>query len=359
MTRCRANCASMPARWSVTPKKILAWLMCCLVFAQGPLAHAAPSASDRATAQVLFEQGLALIEKGNAQEACPKLEESQRLDPGVGTLLYLADCYETLGRTASAWATFLDASYAAKDAGQKDREKIANDNAERLKPTLSKLVLNVAGKDTPGLTVTDDQRPVSNASFGVEVPVDPGDHVIAASAEHYAPWSLTVIIPKGAGATVVDVPALEKLVEAPVAAAPPPPPALALTPATQSGPPRDDTGRDRGASQRLWGWIALGGGAAALVGSGLFTLLAVTDNGRADAQCRQDNPGLCGESGVDLAESAGRKANVASALGGAGLAFGLTGAVLLLTAPDDDHAEGSRVKVLAGSEPHIWWEHTW
>src|SRR5688572_12295677 len=114
---------------------------------------AEPSAMDRAAAEALFEEAVLLMDKGEALPACPKLEESQRLDPAVGTLLYLGACYEKLGRTASAWATFTEAAYAAKDAGQGDRELIASQNAARLRPLLARLVVEVLARQTEGLSV--------------------------------------------------------------------------------------------------------------------------------------------------------------------------------------------------------------
>src|SRR5262245_13566973 len=46
------------------------------------LAQAEPSAGDKATAQALFDQGKQLAAAGKVSDACPKFEESQRLDPG-------------------------------------------------------------------------------------------------------------------------------------------------------------------------------------------------------------------------------------------------------------------------------------
>src|SRR5262245_36723730 len=72
-------------------------------------ASADDAGDKRPAAQALFDQGRALVTLGRFAEACPKLAESLRLDPGIGTMLWLADCYENVGRSASAWATFREA----------------------------------------------------------------------------------------------------------------------------------------------------------------------------------------------------------------------------------------------------------
>ena len=62
------------------------------------LALAGPD--ERIAAEALFDEGKSLMIEGKLAVACEKLEQSQRIDPAVGTLLYLAECYEKSGRTA-------------------------------------------------------------------------------------------------------------------------------------------------------------------------------------------------------------------------------------------------------------------
>jgi len=299
------------------------------------LAAAAPSASDRAAAEVLFDEAIKLLEAGDASAACPKLEESQRLDPGVGTLLYLADCYRAQGRTASAWATFREASYAAEAAGQADRMAIANAEADKLKPSLSYVTLVVADREATSLEVQRDGEVVNRALWGSPIPVDPGEHQFAASAPGKATWSKAVVVPKGPGTVTIDVPALEAApTQAAAATAAAPPPSQATAPAQAAS---------SGSSQATWGWVAIGVGGAGIVVGSVFGVLASQDNQAADDECRPDDATRCNQKGVDLADSAASKATLSTVAFGVGLAAATTGVVLLLTAPSNDTAAGKKL----------------
>src|ERR1700743_3377203 len=72
------------------------------------------SAADPAAAQALFDEATRLMAQRRLPEACAKFQESQRQDPGIGTLYHFADCEDRLGKTATAWATFLEVASEAK-----------------------------------------------------------------------------------------------------------------------------------------------------------------------------------------------------------------------------------------------------
>src|SRR5882672_2555090 len=64
------------------------------------------NAQNGAAADALFQEGQAALERGDLDIACPKLRESDRLDPANGTKLNLADCEEKRGHLASAWELY-------------------------------------------------------------------------------------------------------------------------------------------------------------------------------------------------------------------------------------------------------------
>lgn len=290
----------------------------------------AQSAGDSAAAQALFEEARALLKAGRAGEACPKLEESQRLDPGSGTLLNLARCYEQMGRTASAWNKYLEAASSAAAVGNAAREKEARQRAAALRPRLPKLVITVApeGKDTPGLVVTRDGERVGVAQWGVAIPADPGDHTIAASAPGRAPWQAVTAV-TGVGTTVaLTVPALA--ISTPEA---PPTPAVTSTPALVAPPvvvAKEPASSGLGTRRTL----ALVAGGIGVVGVGVgtaFGLKSKSDHDEAvkycdGSQCREARGVTAGED----AYSAGTVSTVGMVIGALGLAGGVA---LWVTAP--------------------------
>ena len=165
------------------------------------------SGHDLAAARALFAEGRKLAAEKNYEQACPKFEESYRLGSGLGTLLNLADCWEHVGKTASAWARFLDVAAEAQRSGQSAREKVARTRASSLEPKLSRLTLEVRGA-VPGLEVRRDGIVVGSPSWGVAVPTDPGKHVVEAQAPDKALWTTTVDVPASGHAVVVEVPPL-------------------------------------------------------------------------------------------------------------------------------------------------------
>lgn len=153
----------------------------------------ADDASQAALAERLFRDGRALVTEGRLREACEKFAESRRLDPAPGTLLNLARCYEDVGRTASAWATYRELELRAVGPDQATRASFAHRRIAELEPTLAALVVHVAPESrVPGLAVGFDDVEVGAGGWETRVPVDPGRHRLVARAPGYAAWSRDV-----------------------------------------------------------------------------------------------------------------------------------------------------------------------
>jgi hypothetical protein len=163
---------------------------------------AASAETSAATAHSLFLEARAAMEKGDYDTACPKLEESMRLDPAVGTQLNMADCYERVGKVGSAWAGFLDAASMAKSSHQPEREKLARTRAKALEPRLPKLLIDADASAEPGMEVLRDGAAVGSASWGSALVVDPGAHDIVASAPGKQSWRTVVDAKEGRTARV-------------------------------------------------------------------------------------------------------------------------------------------------------------
>jgi serine/threonine-protein kinase len=291
------------------------------------VAHAQPADSGgKVAAEALFEQGRSLMTDGKFADACPKFADSQRLDPSPGTLLNLANCYEKLGRTATAWATYREAASAANAQGRADYVASAQRHADTLAPRLAKLTTTVS-QPADGLQVRRDGVEVAHAEWGVPIPIDAGSHTIEASAPGHKPWSQAVDVPQDGAQVSVAVPPLEA---APMPATPPPGPATAGQPLPPAPAPAADT--STGSGQRIAGIVVGGVGIVGLGLSGLFAALAKGKYNDSLGNC-PTSANVCTQTGVNQRNDALTDGNVATVAFGVGAAALVGGAVLWFTAP--------------------------
>jgi len=302
-------------------------------------AAAEVTAGQRATAEALFQQAAQLMDAKKFSEACEKFAASQELDPGLGTQLYLADCYEQAGKTASAWALFQEAADGARRAQQSDREQIANERAAKLNGRLSKLELRVApARRVPGLELSLNDTPVPSASWNVPLPVDPGQTRLEAHAPGKKPWSVQLQVADGPSNQVVEVKEL--------ANAPQP---LPLETASSVG--SNLSPHDSGSMQRTIGYMVGAVGVVGLAAGGFFGYRALTLNRQSKADCRAEDPNACtpgGASKREDAQTAGTLSTVATIGGGALLATGVT---LVFTAPSSSPARAGASAPAQASSP--------
>jgi len=302
-------------------------LLCLVLFA---VTLVRPAAANTAVAEALFEDGRRLLDEGKLDEACAKFAESQRLDPGTGTLLNLASCYEKADRLASAWATWLEAAASAKAAGQDDREAHARSQADNLKAKLATLSIVLDSSERPeGLVITRDGDPQNLAVLGTAVPLDSGTYRVEASAPGYRTWGRDVTLIDGQTRTLA-IPALQPDSAAPVTGAAP---IVAVAPSDQQDPLEQSDSRARGSGLKTWGYVLGGAGLVGLTVGTVFGVKAISKNKQSYDYCDSFNTNQCSATGVNLrgeAEDAAVVSTVFIAVGAAALA---TGVVLFIAAP--------------------------
>lgn len=295
--------------------------LCCLTLVRD--LSATPTTQDRAIAQSIFDRALELVKDAKWAEACPMFEESQRLDPALGTQFQLAKCYEGQGRFASAWTQYVEVADAAKTAGQPEKEKAARARADAVAPRVPKLKIDVASGGA-GVEVKRDGAVIPKIQWGLGLPVDPGKHLIVATAPGKKSFETSIDITEAQSATL-SIPALVDLAKPPTETAPPP-----LSTTTESASETSAIPSERAGSRRT---VALVLGGVGVVGLGVGVALGVA------AKSKQDNVGAdcvgdrCDASGIETRKSALRTATTGTIVGGIGLAAGVTGAVLWLTSP--------------------------
>jgi hypothetical protein len=266
---------------------------------------------DAAAAQTLFERGRAAAQRGDLQQACDSFAESERLDPGVGTLLNWAMCEERQQKLASAWQHFNEAAALLKPTD--DRNAFVRAQIRQLSPRLPRITIRLAPTAPLAARVLRNGSEVGPASLGIPIPVDPGRVELLVTCPDHEPRR-----------SVVEVHEAEQLdvsVEAGEARAPAPlldskTPASAVRPSNLQ--------RDLGL-----GFVALG---SLGVGLGLASGLVVTQRKKAaETHCPVNR---CDDVGFQAAESGQHWLTVNTLAWSVGVAALVSGGALLVFTPD-------------------------
>lgn len=311
---------SSPAVRSPAPRLVLGAFAVALSFTSVSLVAVPARADDRS----------------RADEACTTARHRYVITPNASSLNDLARCHEERGRTASAWAEYLEAQALAKREKRNDIEIAAKLGAKNLEPKLTKLVITATKAlvaATPDLEVRRDNIPMDRGTWGSAVPIDPGEHVVTATAPGKKTWTLKVVVKPGAHTSTVDVPALEAD-DATATATAAPVGTTTLTSASlvdgSYAAPEDST-TNRGGAQRAVGLTLMGVG---LAGVALGTYFGVQTLSKSDAASEACPSSPCADkSAVQLNEDAKRAGTISTiSFAAAGGAL-LTGAIVFFTAP--------------------------
>jgi hypothetical protein len=352
----------MMTTWITEPRlgayavAISVWLGCGIAYGQ----QSTPQARE------LFKQARALAADGNYSEACPIFEKSQALESGIGTQFNLADCWEHLGRTASAYRLFLSVAESASANGETERAKVATERAVALASKLSRLQIRQEHIHDE-VRVLHHDEPLEQTNWSQPTAVDPGTYRVELASNGKVKWQTEVNVPARS---------LTVLVTAPEQAG-------SSTKALPAGAPdrnpesTDDEGQSApvGAPSRvrpkhlpqrpapvpppekrssIWAPIAMVAGIGGIGAGTLFGLTYLSKNNQAKDIC----PNNVGCSDSDVARHASLVESAKTARLGAYLGFGLgTASIAAATIyyatrhPDRDYRPPVSVSVSPGIEP--------
>jgi hypothetical protein len=231
-----------------------------------PLAMAQTEA-DRAQARDLGQQGYAALDAKDYAKAADLFRRADALYHASTILLGLARAEAKLGKFVESWEHYhrIVLEGAPPGAPQPIRDAIdaAKKEMSDVEGHRAKVTLTVKGPDQP--TVTLDGAPMSSAALGVERLVNPGQHVLHATAAGWQDADKTFTVADGAGAQVT--------LEMQAGAAPPAAlpadatatPAPAAPPASDQAPAADTSAAPSSGPWKTLGWVGLGVGGAGIV----------------------------------------------------------------------------------------------
>jgi hypothetical protein len=312
-----------------------------------PLAFA-QSDSDRATARELGKDGQSALDKKDYKTAEDLFRRAESLfnaptlllgyarsEAGLGKVVNAAEAYSRIireGVPPGAPQVFVDALAAAKAEVGAVQARIAT------------VTMTIVGPPDPKVTL--DDTPVPSAALGVKRPVDPGAHVVKATADGWEPGQTSFAVADAGNASASIT--MTKSAAPIVAGVPAAGGAASPTPASSaSGSDVGTSGSSGGSSQRTLGLVGMGVGGAGIILGAITGGLAASKHSTIQTACGGSK---CPDSESGAISSYHSMATISTVgfIAGAVLAGG--GAILFFTAPHGSSgpATGATVQPFIG-----------
>ena len=288
------------------------------------------SAAETAAARALAVDGLKLAQAGKCEEAIPKLDRAEKLHHSAIVLSHLGECEVSEGKLVEGTEMLRKVLREALPPNPSPALSKAYEHAQSTldsaKPKIAGLTISVNVPQGTDLHLTVDGQAVASTLLDSELPADPGDHVVEATATGFLKASSRVTLTTADKKTVTLK--LEVDPNAPVPSAPSasddakvsgvaPSPQngvapRAITPVTPAPPPQAPS---HAAAYVSWGVGLVGVGAGTA-----FGLIALKD--KHGLNCTSNVCPSSSRDSVDTAKRSGNISTIAFGVGGAGLVLG-------------------------------------
>ena len=305
-----------------------------LLLSRGAAAQAVDDKT-RNAARSLAEQGRDVYDKGDFERARDLFHRAYALVPAPTIALYEGRSLAKLGRLVQAQEAYLRAVRTPLSADSPEPFRKAVHEAEgeetALEPRIPKVTLSMAGPGAQGpeLAVTVDGEPTKAELLGVEMPINPGPHVVLAAAKGGEQTRVAFSIDERERKSVeVNVGPAKLVVASPAAPAHPPDP-----------PAPDKPVQTRASWQKPAAFVAGGVGVAGLATGIIAGSMSASRYSDAKSECPNHTcvEGSPGADKLDSFRSLRTVSTIGYIVGGVGLAAGVT---LFVLAPSE-HTESA------------------
>ena len=294
------------------------------------VAHAEEdSATETAAARTLAVDGLKLAQAGKCEEAIPKLERAEKLHHSAIVLSRLGECQVSQGKLVEGTEMLRKVLREPLPANPSPALSKAYERAQTVldaaKPKISGLTVSIAVPPGAELRLTVDGSVVANTLVDSELPADPGDHVVEASAPGYLKASARVTLGSADKKTVTLKLEADPNAPAPLVNPGPeakPGPAVQAAPVAAAAPVAPPPDVPHKSPNRAPAYISWGVGLAGVGIGTAFGVMAMKDKHTLEGQCPNNSCPPSSSSDVDSAKQKGNISTIAFAVGGAGLVLG-------------------------------------